>query len=514
MKTTRVPVLVVGAGAAGTMLTLELARRGVRVRTIDRLPKPSTSSRAIAIHARTLEILERLDKRLIERYLDRGIRNRGYVLHCVDAHGRRSELRPAVDFTKLESRYPYMLVSRQSETEQYLREYTGAHYGVSPDWNTVCVNVQQEADAVLATLEVGGVQEQVRCDYLVGCDGAGSTVRRALELEPPRDGAGTTLEILDAYLNDFPDDDEYVHCCSGADHSFIVVKLPGGFYRLLRIGADGGAKSGPDANAEHEFMRLLGRHFDGASLGKTVWQATWRSPAKLAPEFRQGRVFLAGDASHLCATPSGQGLNASMQDACNLGWKLAYVVKGLARPSLLHTYEVERRRVAAESMEAEAALAEICASRGGDAAERVHDAASFDTVVGQCSGIACTYRDRGEASNASEGPVPGDRAPDVDLASGRTLFGFTRHPRYTLFALPAGEKGGGKMELELKALAHRFKSIMEFHALPPTADLARRYGTSTHDRLLLVRPDGYVAFRCVATDSPRLEAHLTERFLL
>src|SRR5512139_2501291 len=98
MKTTRVPVLVVGAGAAGTLLTLELARRGVRVRTIDRLAKPAGTSRAIALHARTLEILERLDKRLIERYLDRGIRGKGYVLHCVDARGKRSERRPAIDF--------------------------------------------------------------------------------------------------------------------------------------------------------------------------------------------------------------------------------------------------------------------------------------------------------------------------------------------------------------------------------------------------------------------------------
>ncbi len=155
MKTTKVPVLVVGAGAAGTMLTLELARRGVRVRTVERLPKPADTSRAITVHARMMEIFERIDKRLIDRYLDRGIHNKGYVLHFVDADAKRSEVRPGIDFTKLDSRYPFILVSRQSETEQYLREYTGAHYGVSPDWNTTCVDVKQDADGVTATLRRG-----------------------------------------------------------------------------------------------------------------------------------------------------------------------------------------------------------------------------------------------------------------------------------------------------------------------------------------------------------------------
>jgi choline dehydrogenase-like flavoprotein len=94
MKKSQVPVLVVGAGAAGTMLTLELARRGVNVRTIDRLPKPGDTSKAITVHARMLEILERIDRRLADRFLERGIHNKGYVLHFVDGAGRRSEVRP------------------------------------------------------------------------------------------------------------------------------------------------------------------------------------------------------------------------------------------------------------------------------------------------------------------------------------------------------------------------------------------------------------------------------------
>ena len=187
MKKSHVPVLVVGAGAAGTMLTLELARRGVNVRTIDRLPKPGDTSKAITVHARTLEILERIDKRLVDRFLERGIHNKGYVLHFVDGAGKRSEVRPGIDFTTVDSRYSFLLVHRQSETEQYLREYTSAQYGVAPDWNTTCVDVQQDESGVTATLESDGVQEQVHCHYLVGCDGPNSRVRRAAGLEQERE---------------------------------------------------------------------------------------------------------------------------------------------------------------------------------------------------------------------------------------------------------------------------------------------------------------------------------------
>jgi 2-polyprenyl-6-methoxyphenol hydroxylase-like FAD-dependent oxidoreductase len=147
------------------------------------------------VHARTLEILERIDKRLVDRLLERGVHNLGYVLHFVDATGDRTEVRPGIDFTHVDSRYNYLLVHRQSETEQYLREYTGAHFGVAPDWNTTCVDVQQDANGVTATLESNGVQEEVHCHYLVGCDGPSSRVRLPWVSSRMSDYKGTQLQI-------------------------------------------------------------------------------------------------------------------------------------------------------------------------------------------------------------------------------------------------------------------------------------------------------------------------------
>ncbi len=165
-------------------------------------------------------------------------------------------MRPGIDFTTVDSRYPFLLVHRQSETEQYLREYTSAHYGVAPDWNTTCVDVQQDESGVTATLESNGVQEQVHCHYLVGCDGPNSRVRRAAGLEQDEsDYKGTQLQNLDAFLNDFPDADDYVHYCAGTDHFVMIVKLPGGFYRMLL--SDRGEAAAPNVTPEQGFMRLV-----------------------------------------------------------------------------------------------------------------------------------------------------------------------------------------------------------------------------------------------------------------
>ena len=510
-----VPVLIVGGGAAGTMLTLELARRGVKALTVDRLAKPSETSNAITVHARTLEILERIDKRLAERYLERGIHNKGYVLHFVDAAGRRSEVRPGIDFTTLDSRYPFILVNRQSETERYLREYASEQFGASTDWGTQCVDLAQDADGVTATLETDGKRRELRCRYLVGCDGINSRVRRTVAVEQEQsEYKGTVLQNLDAFLNGFPDVDDYVHYCAGTDHFVMIVKLPGGFYRMLL--SDRGEAAGPDVTPEQGFMRLVDKHFDDVKLGKIVWHSKWQSFVRLAHTYRKDRVFLAGDSAHVHSTTGGQGMNCCMQDAYNLAWKLALVLQGRAPERLLDTYETERKPIAEQVIWAASSLHEIFMGHGKDIAERaakIRDRAFLDAVVGRCSGLSYTYRDfvpKARRLTPIEGPEPGDRAPDADLGGGRALFDFTRHTNFTLLLLAATpDAAPGRTEL-LRHMTRRFEGLLEAHVVPPSRALASHYGTDGRDRLFLLRPDGYVGFRCLAREEKRLEEHLTD----
>lgn len=517
MRTSEVPILVVGGGAAGSMLALELARRGVEARVVDRLPRPGATSRALTVHARMLEIIERIDRGLLERFLERGIHNKGYVLHFVDEAGRRSEVRPGIDFTTLDSRYPYILVHGQSDTENNLRDYMREAFGRSIEWNTQCTAIEQDDDGITATLvhRERGEEERVRCRYLVACDGINSRVRGWLGLaQAGSDYQGTVLQNLDVVLENFPDVEDYVHYCAGTDHFIMVVKLPGGFFRLLL--SDRGEAADPNVPPERSFMRLVDKHFDGVSFGDVIWHSKWESWVRLADTYRKGNVFLAGDSAHVHSTTGGQGMNCCMQDAYNLGWKLALVVAGRAKPELLDSYEAERRPIAEQVIWAASSLHEIFMGHGKDISERakkISDPGFLDKVVGRCSGISYNYRDSAAADDeaAMPGPAIGDRAPDVDFPGGGSLFELTRHTDFTLLVVPgtgATSAPSAAVRERLAGIEARFGDLLETRQLTPSAALAARYGETDADRLFLLRPDGYVGFRCDLVDTPRLEMHL------
>src|SRR5512139_3129527 len=382
-----IPVLVVGGGAAGTLLHLELARRGVQARSIDRLPRPASTSRAVTIHARTAEIMERIDQRLIDRYMARGLPSKGYVLHFVDDAGRRSEVRPGLDFTTLDCRYPRLYVHGQHETEGVLRDFLQSEYGQATQWGSELVDVAHIEGGARATVQhADGSTEVIDARYIVGCDGGNSRVRRALRLlQDESDYKGSVMQNLDAFLLDFPDTDEYVHYCTGRGHFVMIVKLPGGYYRLLL--SDRGEAAAPDVTPEQGFMRVIDQHFDGVRLGEVVWHSKWESRVRLSHTYRDRNVFLAGDSAHVHSTSGGQGMNCCLQDAWNLGWKLALVLQGRARESLLDTYESERKPIAAQVIWAASALHEIFMGHGKSIAERttrISDPQFLDAVVGRC----------------------------------------------------------------------------------------------------------------------------------
>ncbi|MDT8397353.1 MAG: FAD-dependent monooxygenase [Pseudomonadales bacterium] len=510
-----IPILVVGSGAAGTVLSVELARHGIAVRTIDRLAAPSTTSRAITLHSRTAELLERVDTRLIEKVMDRNIQSKGYILHFVDADGRRRDVRPGLDFTTLDCRYPFLFIHRQSETEAIIRDYLKEEYGRETEWNTELKDFSQDQDGVTATLLHNGrdgEEERVRCKYLIACDGGNSRVRRTLGLsQQGSDYSEAAFQNMDVFLEGFPDDDNYVHYCAGTDHFLMVARLPGGFYRLL-LSDRGEADLDPTA----AFKALLDKHFDGIRFGELVWHSKWNSQVRLADAYRQDRVFLVGDSAHVHSTTGGQGMNCCMQDAFNLGWKLALVEKGLAKPALLDSYELERRPIAEQVIWAASALHEIFMAHGEDVdlrSKRMNDPEFVDAVIGRCSGIAYTYRDyveQPEEFAGMEGLAVGDRAPDVDLEGGGTIFDLTRHPGFTVLAL----RGEDDPDAALARIRRRFGAVLKTCTLEPSPALEARYGKDVRSRLYLIRPDGYVGFRCPAADARALEACLESQLKL
>ena len=509
-KTSEVPVLIVGGGAAGSVLSMELARRGIEYRCIDRMPAAGRESRAIALHARTIELMDLVDPSLSGQMLERDVWCKGYVMHFL-RDGERTEVRPGLDYTTVDSRYNCILSHSQSETEGFVRAYTSSRFGKGVEYNTTFQDLTQDADGINARVthaDRGDEEELIRCRYLIAADGINSRVRRRLGLSVKgKDYKGSFFQNLDIYLHGFPDWTDHFHYCVGTDHFLMVAPLPGGSFRLLL--SDRGEAADPSLTPQQAFMRVLERHYDGITMGDVVWHSRWETWVRLADTFREGNVFLVGDSAHVHSTTGGQGMNCCMQDAFNLGWKLALVLNGYASVELLETYERERRPVAEQVIWAASSLHDIFMTHGKDIAERkktMFDPGYKEKVVNYCSGVAYTYKDAAEAPAAArelDGPSIGDRLPDVDFEEGGTLFDRLRHKYFTLLVMP----GAASLAAVVEPLRERFGACLDVETLPSSDALSRRYGAS-EGRLYLARPDGYLGFKAVADETPLLRGYL------
>jgi 2-polyprenyl-6-methoxyphenol hydroxylase-like FAD-dependent oxidoreductase len=513
-KTSEVPVLIVGGGAVGCALSLELARRGVEYRCIDRMAGPGHESRAIALHARTIELMNLVDPALSREVLDHTVWCKGYVMHFLRA-GERTEVRPGLDYTTIDSRYNGIASQSQGTTQRIIRDYTASRFARGIEYHTKFEDLTQDGDGVIARVthaDRGDEEEWIRCRYLVAADGINSRVRRGLGLSVKgQDYAGSFFQNLDIHLHGFPDWTDYFHYCVGTDHFLMVAPLPGGYFRLLL--SDRGEAADPAITPQRAFTRLLEQHFDGITIGDVVWHSRWETWVRLADTFRHGNVFLAGDSAHVHSTTGGQGMNCCMQDAFNLGWKLALVLQGHAAPGLLDSYEAERRPIAEQVIWAASSLHDIFMTHGKDIAARkrtMFEPGYTDKVVNYCSGVAYTYRESAAASGAvpaAGGPAIGDRAPDVDFECGGTLFDRLRHRYFTLLAMP-GSRDSAPAANALKA---RFGAVLDVEILPSSEALARRYGSaagSPDGGLVLVRPDGHVAFKATVDEAGQLDRYL------
>jgi 2-polyprenyl-6-methoxyphenol hydroxylase-like FAD-dependent oxidoreductase len=399
----------------------------------------------------------------------------------------------------LDSRHRCLYLHGQHDTEQTLRDYLFQEHGAGTEWGVELTAVENGPDCVNARLRhADGREEAIAAQYLVACDGKNSRVRRQLQLlQDESDYHGSMMQNLDVFLRGFPDSGEYVHYCMGQGHFLMLAKLPGGYHRLLM--SDRGESLAGASTPQESFQRIIDQHYDGVSMGEVLWHSRWESWVRLAHTYRQGRVFLAGDSAHVHSTTGGQGMNCCMQDAWNLGWKLALVLKGQARPALLDSYEAERKPIAEQVIWAASSMHDVFMGHGKSIAERttrIADSEFLRKVVGHCSGVDYTYRNRTAAdAGRLEGLATGDRLPDLDLPGGRTVHALLRHPDFTLLCVPPTGSHGIACETGLTA-----GLPLRVAQLPESAAVRQRYLCGPAGHLLLVRPDGYLAGGWTGTD--------------
>ncbi|MFF4590274.1 FAD-dependent monooxygenase [Streptomyces sp. NPDC001388] len=500
-----VDVLVVGAGPTGLALALQAHDHGARVRIVERRPEAFRPSRALILHPRTLEVLRPLG--VTDALLAKADTAPSAVLHL----GRRAVRAGLADLALPDTAFPHLSLLRQMDVETVLARAL-ADRGVPVERGTELVTVRDDgpsARAVLRTPE--GVQE-IRCPFVGGCDGPASVVRTCAGVG--WNGRPYPEEVV---LADLELDGDPVG--SGAEvfpgRRGLLLLFPLGeqaTWRLLATRASPGG-SGPEfgqpgpAVPQAELQRLLGDAGLDARIERLAWSARVPLQYRLARRFRRGRLFLAGDAAHNYSPATGQGMNAGIQDAMNLGWKLAFAAgrsagstSGWDTTALLDSYDRERRPVACRRLVlthtafwAEASTGRIPswlrAVASARAAPAVPVLLARRRLVAEgirlISQLRVTYR---HSPLSVEGtphlrgaPRPGDRLPDATVSTGG--------PPQRLHALLA--RPG------VHLLVQRDADPVPPELLGPRVTVLRL--TNSPGRgVVAVRPDGHVGFRCAS----------------
>jgi 2-polyprenyl-6-methoxyphenol hydroxylase-like FAD-dependent oxidoreductase len=545
-------VLVVGAGPTGLTMAGELARHGASCRVVDELEKPTDKSKALGVHARTLEIFDGMG--IVAAAVAAGRPMHGTNIY---ADGKRIA---HLGFDELDTPYPFVLSLAQDETERLLAE-RAARLGVKVERKKKLVSLAQDDAGVTATFEGG---ETARAAFLVGCDGAHSAVRKALGLsfEGSAYEEGFVLGDVDLDVR-FPDDE--IHVFFSPEGVLACFPMKGEHrWRLIA--------EAPDAPAEPslEWFSDLVRRRAGPEpkLLGARWRAAFRIHRRMVPSYRGGRVFVAGDAAHVHSPVGGLGMNTGIQDAYNLAWKLALVASGAARPPLLDSYDVERRPIAAATL-SDTDLATRAITLRSPVAREIRNRVvslltSIDLVQRQmvktASQMGLSYRaspivreDRLPLAFATvtanrdqelpsvadwldfgSAPHAGDRAPDVAFGDGgRRVFDLLRGTRHQLLLFDgaaATVEGYVRLDNIARRVRERHGAFVDAHVIVPRADkppelgwdgsilfdtdgaLHRRYGAGA-ECLYLVRPDGYVAYRAQPADEDRVVSYLQSIFL-
>lgn len=537
-------VLIVGAGPTGLALATQLRAFGVRFRIIDRSLERARESRALAVQARTLELLDSIG--LADTLVSRGRTSTRLVIHL----GARAVAGVQLgEIGATDTRFPFILFVSQAETERLLVDHL-AGSGVSVERGVELAEFTGDDSGVGCALRRrDGADEQVRATYLVGCDGAHSVVRK---------GAGFSFEggsyPQDFVLGDVEADGPLE---PGAINSFVggggvAMFFPLGApstWRVIAMRAAGSTArsrnaASPDESTVDdltldELQEIVAPPTDGSvRVRDPVWLTHFRLHHRQIEHYRKGRVFLAGDAAHIHSPVGAQGMNTGIQDAWNLGWKLALVTRGLAKPQLLESYEAERWPVGRFLLRYTDRIFGTFtrAMSAGPAATWVREmvvphvvpwvlgsrrlrGAAFRFV----SELAIRYR-RSPAIHEGfprlrRGPRAGDRLPDARLTRDWQPVALQRivvGPHLSL--LLCGTVGAWDHQ-QVASLAGRRDDVLKVAYLSREAApgaLVDESGATfaalgvTDAAQYLVRPDGYVAFRCAGRNPGAAERYLDE----
>jgi 2-polyprenyl-6-methoxyphenol hydroxylase-like FAD-dependent oxidoreductase len=524
-------VIIVGAGPTGLVLAAELARRGVMPRIVDAGAEDVRESRAVAVVARSLELLD--DLGIAAAAVEQGIPLRALNFY------QGAKLVAELDTTAVDSPFPMDLCIAQWQTTELLRERV-REMGVDIEWNTRLASYDADGtDVSVGIVHEDGRSERCGTSWLVGCDGSHSTVREAAGIGWDTSDLRRGFILGDVTARwDLTRDRFHVWFARGG--LVAVFPMPGGYWRILASTPD---DQPPRPPGLHHFAASVAERTPlDPQLGDLRWSSAFVAREGLADRFREGRVLLAGDAAHSHSPIGGQGMNTGMQDAYNLGWKLALVASERADGSLLDSYAAERRPVAKAVVDATSTATRVATgstlvarrarrhalrllSRLNTVQQRFSNAIGEHLVNYRDSALVSEHwsylRPKAWSNGTDTGPEAGELVRDAYLESRsgpvalRHLLRTLGH-HLVLFAADESDPGAlaaWKVEAERIMAGHGQVLIITRGHLPttPTDGVFADVRSEAHNRygvrrpsLYLIRPDKYVGHRNDDIDFPQV----------
>jgi 2-polyprenyl-6-methoxyphenol hydroxylase-like FAD-dependent oxidoreductase len=516
METTiKTDVIIVGAGPTGLSLACQLIRYGVNFIVVEKREGVTTYSKALGVHARTLEIYEQL-----------GLAGRAVAEGNITGKVRlleSGEVRGEVELSSVGqglSQYPFMLVLEQSKNERLLYDHLQGR-GRDVLWQTTLESFSQTDEAVTAQIKTANGETQiVEAKYLVGCDGPKSPVRHGLGLA----FEGSTFERI-FYVADVEIDWKFshdaLHVCLAKNAVVAFFPMPGeNRYRIVGAFPEEFAKDEGEILYEEIEQRIREEAEIELEITNVNWFSTYKVHTRHVENFSKGRCFLAGDAAHVHTPAGGQGMNTGIQDAYNLAWKLAFVLQGKADAKILETYNAERLENAENLLGTTDRMFNLLAGtdwlvnliRTTVFPPMAKYILSIDAVKKRffplISQIGINYRRHALSRHDGDGNFAvkaGDRMPYF-LVDGASLYDRLREPKFHLLAFSDGENDYQKIKDEIE---NDYKDSVDFSVVPIYPRVAEIFGTNKPFCVLL-RPDNYIGFVSQETSLNDLRNYLNE----
>ena len=516
----KVSVLIVGAGPTGLFMAYQLARHGILFRIIDKKSQQTENSNAAALQTRTLEIFRHLG--IADDFIREGQSCNGVNLYD------KGKAFAFASFLNLKSIYHYILTLPQYKTEKILNEKLVAmHHRVERTRELIDINASEEE--IEATIQhADGVKEIIRCEWLLGCDGAHSTTREKCGLSFPGKDLDSQFLVADGALNTFLPKDQ-LHVFSDSGLMLAIFPLGDDKYRLA---ANLDSDSAIQHLTEDDIKALVHKRSSGKFDAKSI---SWISPfwihSKLADKMRHGNVFLLGDAAHIHSPVGGQGMNTGLQDVHNLAWKLALVIQERADIKLLDSYQDERYPVIKDVVETTERSTKMLLIKNPvmlclrkyiiKLILSIPMTASYLTE--RLTQLSIRYHKScalAESSQGGKGPLVGERAPDIKISSTHNFYDSLNDNKHHIICFTGGQdifNMADTCKQISQELMGPYKDVLMVHLITPhiideQIDQICDESHAMHDlycvkkpSVIVVRPDGVISYQTNNTNITNLK---------